>query len=213
MNVLALVTQFNAEGKKDADEFRREAAAFCRWHHTYDPGAKTRIELIDNTAPRVRRRGQVLQAIDDAGKTERIDCLAFFCHGWAAGLQLGIFTSEIRDVAPVLAARLSANAKIPLYACSTAHGGCGGNGGFADRLRDILAPSLTGVVVDAHVTKGHCTRNPHVRRFAAPAGKGGQYLVAQMSPKWTAWKQALRSDGAMRFRFPFMSADEIAAEL
>src|SRR5690606_32555438 len=121
--------------------------------------------------------------------------------------QLGIFTSEIRDVAPVFRARCAMDVRIPLYACSTAHGGVAGNGGFADMLRDALARELPGVVIDGHTTKGHTTRNPHVRRFVAPAGKGGQYIVAQMSPKWTAWKRRLREDESFRFAFPFMSAE------
>ena len=92
--------------------------------------------------------------------------------------------------------------------------GPGGDGGFADALRDALSERGVTGHVDAHVTTGHTTRNPHVRRFycdGAAAGTGGDWLVAPGSPKWRRWVTALKGD--MRFRFPWLTPAEIDAAL
>ena len=64
--------------------------------------------------------------------------------------------------------------RVVLYACSTAKGentaqdmeAVGGDGGFTDRLRDLLCQAgAVDYQVDAHSTAGHTMKNPYVRRF------------------------------------------------
>ncbi|MBK7153843.1 MAG: hypothetical protein IPH72_19025 [Sandaracinaceae bacterium] len=62
----------------------------------------------------------------------------------------------------------------------------GGDGGFADQLRDALAAhGLTGHV-DAHAKPGHTTKNPHLRRFHMDGGPGvgGEWLVEPGTALW-----------------------------
>jgi hypothetical protein len=207
MKILAIATQFNAEGKRDADEFRREAAAFVAFH---DPsGANSRVALIDNTMPMPMRKAAVVAEIK---ASSGLDCVAFFCHGWSSGIQLGFVNSSARDLSSTIADSCADVVTVPLFCCSTGYGGSGGNGGFADRLRDDLSKRVKRATVDAHVTKGHCTRNPHVRRFESPEGVGGQYIVAQMSPKWKEWKRALQTTD-LRMAFPFLTRQQILEAL
>ena len=109
-------------------------------------------------------------------------------------------------------------ASVPLYACDAARDndadrsddsepGPGGAGGFAS----TLSAALPGVVVDAHTTTAHTTRNPHVRRFMS--GGDGAWLVEPGSPMWRTWRDALREDRDFRLGFPLMSADAIASYL
>jgi hypothetical protein len=110
---------------------------------------------------------------------------------------------------------------VALYCCSTgaassadAYAEFGGDGGFADRLRDALC--VAGGVhctVDAHTTAGHTTMNPYVRRFegrgSRVGGVGGFDLVSPKSGDlWRRWRRALR-ETSLRYRFPVMSVAEI----
>lgn len=97
----------------------------------------------------------------------------------------------------------------------------GGDGGFADRLRDTLVKmGANGTTVLAHATPGRAVENPYLRRFHGPERKpdnvGGKWLVTPPEHggdrrRWNAWRALL--EGPFKFRFPFMTQDEIDAEL
>src|SRR5690606_18287712 len=94
------------------------------------------------------------------------------------------------------------HAIITLYACDAARDGDsdrrddvapgpGGDGGFADALRDALSADhhMHGHV-DAHASLGHATKNPFVRRFwmdGESADIGGDWLISPGSPAWRTW--------------------------
>jgi hypothetical protein len=69
--------------------------------------------------------------------------------------------------------------------------------------------------VDGHVTAGHATYNPKIRRFegdgSPTGGNGGRWIVPPRSEWWKAWVAALKGD--MRLRFPFLSVDEVRTAL
>jgi hypothetical protein len=203
VRVLSLAPAFNTPGKHDATgAFQPEAKAFG----TYWP--------FDNTAKSIEMRAQTACAI----RSVRPDVLGFFCHGWKTGIQPGWQLQHVDTLAAVIAESCDTDAPIvALYACSTASGGVGGDGGFADSLRDALcAAGAVNCRVDAHDRPGHCTRNPYVRRFEGQGspcgGQGGQWIVAPGSPMWKAWRDALR-DTDLRLRFPLMTVAEIHKEL
>jgi hypothetical protein len=148
-----------------------------------------------------------------------VDHVALFCHGLARGIQTGHDLATVATLADAISASTAPprHLVVTLYACDAADtrtGGPGGDGGFADALRDALSErGITGHV-DAHVTTGHTTKNPYVRRFycdGQAAGTGGDWLVAPGSPKWRAWVRALKGD--MRWRFPWLTPAEIDGAL
>lgn len=203
VNALIFAPATNEPGKRDADEFRREALKFAKHHGI----PETRLVAFENDASRAARRTQVLDAL--AGRTG-LDCVAFFCHGWRDGIQAGFGGLTVVRLARALYESCKPGARIPLYCCSLAAGEVGGDGGFADALRDELVGKLPGAVIDAHDRAGHTTRNPYVRRFVVgpERERGGQWIVAPTDPKFTAWRKAL-ADGALKYEFPWMGADEI----
>lgn len=210
MRALILHPLHNSGTKRDATgAFIPEAKAHGKWladnvvHAAVTHG-------FDNSASKLARRREVEAEIRTVGK---LDTVAMFCHGLARGIQTGHDLATVATLAEALAASAGPSRRliVTLYACDAADGkGPGGDGGFADALRDALSErGITGHV-DAHVTTGHTTRNPYVRRFymdGAAAGTGGDWLVAPGSPKWRKWVTALKGD--MRWRFPWLTPAEI----
>lgn len=171
----------------DLREFKREAHLFSEIHGLT-------LSILDFTGAMWKRRRRVLDALHGAG--DGLEVVAFFCHGWRRGIQAGYSTATVKELARAFTMCCLPNVIVPLYCCSAARGGAGGDGGFADMLRDA-----SGATVFAHTTAGHCSRNPNVRRFKVPPGVGGQWVVAPGSAGWHQWRKDLK--GAMRFRYPF----------
>lgn len=202
----------------DAGEFRREAERFAE--ALTDAGWDVTVQTFDNTLPRPQRRKPVGRVIASG----TWDLVALFGHGLRASIQTGHDMGSIPALAALLAEHSARPLRVELYACDAARDAdrdkrddvtdaVGGDGGFADALRDALA--VLGVTghVDAHAVAAHTTRNPYVRRFRMDdgPGAGAGWLVDPKGPHWSAWRSSLKGD--MRFRFPLMSADEIAAAL
>ena len=214
MRALILHPLRNSGTKRDATgAFIPEARAYANvMSMTHD----TVLVGFDNSASKLARRRQVEASIRSTGPLQHF---ALFSHGLAKGLQTGHDLATVSTLAEALAASAGPSKRlvVTLYACDAADSpgdGPGGDGGFADALRDALAErGITGHV-DAHVTTGHTTKNPYVRRFwcdGQAAGTGGDWLVAPGSPKWRAWIRALKGD--MRWRFPWLTPAEIDAAL
>ncbi len=184
-------------------EFKRQAkewAKFC--------GGDVVELAVGSLKPAARYR----QVSDSMTAHKGAHHLAVFCHGWANGLQL-VPMASVKDFAKEIAWATDAPI-VTLYACSTADGPhLGGDGGFADALRDALCKvGATGCVVDAHTTAGHTTRNPYVRRFYGAASPvGGVWIVEPKSALWRPWVKALQ--GPFRWEFPLLTVAEIHARL
>lgn len=200
-------------------EFRREALKFGRIYGV------TPIPFFPY------EHAQVEKALADHTGFQA-DLIAIFCHGFRTRLQTGHSIGwrpshkRVRDLAGSISLCAKPDAKVILYACST--GGApttpgklddvGGEGGFADTLRDELGKvGMSGGWVDAHAMAGHTTRLPLVRRFYTDGdpqpspGVGGDWIVAPRTPSYRRWHAYLETDG--RFRFPLMSIDAIRADL
>lgn len=229
MNVLVLHATKNTGGKRDATgAFMPESGRFAEQLKRLHPDAHVVRVGFDNTLLPRHRRAQVEKVIalgpagDGAGHWDRV---ALFCHGTHRGLQTGHTLATLPRLVAALAPRLRGpnHAIITLYACSTADGkdtkakGPGGDGGFADRLRDKL--SVLGFLghVDAHSTVGHTTINPFVRRFyldGQAEGYGGDWIVAPGSPEWRTWVRRLADkNDTLRFDFPSMTLPEVDSAL
>ncbi len=146
---------------------------------------------IDITKTKAQQALDVIEAIERLQPSAEGVGIAFFCHGFARELQIGIsmrrpetFARFVRAIA-----RLGQRPRIGLYACST-----GDNPeGFADALRDALcAAGATWCTVVAHTTPGHSYLNSHKMLFegggSPTGGNGGGWFVAPGSALWKRWR-------------------------
>lgn len=210
---LALAPLHNSEGRRDATgAFQPEAEAWLDAQGL--TGAEAEAVLIDNRWTNLAMRRAVIRALECALP----DVLGIFCHGWGTGIQFGFSIGHVDSLAEAIHVDGDVAPRVALYCCSTGKGpGVGGDGGFADMLRDALCRAGSVYCrVDAHTTAGHCTRNPYVRRFegggSASGGSGGAWIVTPASALWDRWRAALR-DTDLRLRYPTMTVAEIHAEL
>jgi hypothetical protein len=221
LSMLCLVPDQNTMGKSDTTgAFLPEARAFARCHGQNPDAIITRFPARELF---LRRRAFCVRAIESASQ---LDVLAFFCHGWRDGLQAGWQRTTILHLARTLAQHAARDAHVLLYACDTGRDadalreddtepGPGGDGGFADELRDTCEALGREITVAAHATAGGTTVNPYARRFAPGCGgRGGEWYVEPESALWLPWKRSLRDPrNTLKFRFPMMTPAEVAAEL
>lgn len=220
--IVAFAPAYNAGGRRDATgAFQPEADAFLKYH-----GRTGNLFLIDNRKPREGMRKQVLAVLRQFGASEGIPTVAFFCHGQGRRIQLGWDVGNVDQLARTIARMPSCvlRVRVVLYTCNAAMASpseryepVGGDGGFADALRDALCRAgCLEAQVDGHTTVGHTTRNPYVRRFegrgSPVGGVGGYMLVAPGTALWPRWRTALR-ETSLRYEFPFLSVGEIHKKL
>jgi hypothetical protein len=221
VKTLAISPTTNSKGKRDVTgAFLPEAIYFSDLHDSPR-------ESFDSTKSKRSRRREVESILVDSGPN--FDLIAFFMHGWKKGLQSGHNTWNVRNLAKAIESAAGVDeVKVALYACDTARDadkersddskpGPGGEGGFADKLRDHLVDlGLSGGWVDAHTVTAHTTKAPYVRRFYINAdcvNDGGEWLVTPGSPEWKAWRRALQEDRDFRLSFPLMTKSEIYARI
>lgn len=218
---LIFASGYNTPGKQDATHaFQPEARRFQQVH-----GGK--LVHVDTRRGTDHRAAAVLDEIARNGQRPW-RTIAFFCHGTPKSIQLGFDLRLVGELGKYIARTSERDVRVLLYCCSTASTlralvgkSTGGDGGFADRLRDALCE---GGAVDcrvvAHDTVGHTTKNPFVRFFEGAGspvgGVGGQMPVAPRTKPWAAWREALSGHYLgtdFRFTMPFMEIGEIHAAL
>jgi len=233
-NTIVFAPKYNTKRADATGAFQPEARRFMERHGI----SSDLYHLVDNTGrgnpggkpgpkDKARMKRQVLEAIDSTLHVNaELRGVAFFCHGYRTGIQFGITNKDVGALASSIASASHPTVRVPLYACDTGRDkdrnrkddleAFGGDGGFADSLRDALCvQAARDNVVWAHTTAGHTTRNPHVRVFMGLGSEygntGGFYVVARNNRKlWKAWRQALRAKGStLRYDFPFMEVAEI----
>jgi len=223
MQYLVFAPKWNHKRNDAMGAFQPEAKRFLK-HYGEPPG---NVILIDNRQWKSRQRADVLTAINSCCSSCVPTVVALFCHGYKGGLQLGFRNRHAAALARSIAAIGDKSVRVVLYACDTGRDldrdrrddlkAFGGDGGFADRLRDELCKhGAVDCQVDSHTTAGHATRNPHVRRFegrGSPIGGVGGYYLVPRKPRamWRAWRTALRTP--FRFSFPLMAVGEIHRRL
>lgn len=159
--------------------FLPEAKRFAAFVTQHDGVAA--LVTFDVTDSKIARRLDVLGQAEKFGAAH-YQHAAVFSHGWESGLQCGLLASDW----PELLGNGGTH-RITLYACSTGEGpGVGGEGGYADRVREALARAdLSGTVL-AHRTAGHATLNPTLALFSSyTVSDGGVPLVPDYrDPAW-----------------------------
>lgn len=218
-DTLIITGDRDTHGKKDyTGAFKPEADRFAR----VVPGSHdlTTVDVSKSMPTRKTELFRTLEAIH--ARDAMFNDVAFFMHGWSKGIQCGVQLADVSKLVELLLP-ITANGTdadhplhIILYCCLTGDVpgspkenqtklGPGGDGGFADRVRDEFCKAgRTWVKVYAHTTAGHTTRNPWVRTFE---GKGstvgavdGDWLIrpakaGRASPLWKPWRDALNSSG------------------
>lgn len=202
-NMIVITPDRNVHSTDFKGAFEPESLAFMK----VVPGKHTLIKFDASKAMPTRRAyvfGELskLKSLDYSG-------VAFFCHGWHNGIQAGVALKQIPELVNLIAGatKNGVDARdvlhVPLYCCSTAAKGgvpeaaseTGGDGGFADTLRDAFCQQgKPWVRVFGHTTPGHTTMNSQVRVFEGKGstfgGMGGEVLVRQPPPKnplWSVW--------------------------
>jgi hypothetical protein len=228
---LALAAKFNEKASDATAVFMPEARAWANHWSPYQ-----RIEHVDNRMPRPKRADAVIDAIVRNPPANGWDAIGFFCHGYPSGIQLGFDIGNVRDLARAIVETSPPNVVVALYCCSTASvsarvvakmrkalgiaAGVGGDGGFADVLRDELCRmGATRCRVMGHTTEGKATKNPHVRFFDGQGspigGQGGVEVVLPSSRAlWKRWRAELaREDSTLRYEMPHLSIQAIHERL
>lgn len=218
MNGIVFLPDRNRQERKDySGAFRPEATRLAKLHGL----AAAQVIEVPIRLGAQGQRAWVVNALRTAGALGGpLDLVAFLCHGERRWLQLGVPSlDEVPELAQAIAAASSPAVRVVLYACHTAEGepgegGAGGEGGFANRLRDELVQAgAANCWVDAHERAGHTTRNSYVRRFEA-GRTGGLWLVEPKGPQWARWDARLHDEAdPLRFHYPLLTRDELAAEL
>lgn len=206
VDALIITGDRDSEGKKDfSGAFRPEAEQFKKVHDT-----NANIICIDTSKSMANRKKQLFSEIEKLAKCCKFDVVAFFMHGWSSGIQCGLRIQDIKDFVSILKPCIlygdtpNYQAYFLLYCCLTGSGeSIGGNGGFADRLRDELClVKKPWCRVYSHTTAGHTTRNPYARVFdgkgSLVGGVDGEWMIRPpskgvKSPLWRKWVDALWS--------------------
>lgn len=198
--------------------FQPEGRAFVRHH-----GDGARLHLFDSSATPRERQVQVTRVLDDYVD---LDAVAFFCHGHKLGLQAG-FDGAIgaEQLAQAIGTHRSIRTVV-LYACDTGRDadnarnddlqeGPGGDGGFADLLRDDLVGTWARqATVFGHPQTGHTDQLPYVRRFGPTTHLGGEWIISPRDALWARWRRALHdADDSLRFDYPFLTQEQIRSRL
>lgn len=202
-NIAVIYSSKNKKGLHDATgAFIPEARAFQLVHGIPDNNM-CGVDCVNQKVE--QRRKQVLEHIYCVGRNEPLDGLAFFCHGWSNGIQVGFNRNDLSLLAGVVAASECDYLETVLYACSTKK--------VAKHLAFLFAARGVRGHVDAHDRRGHTTINPYVVRAQNMiASPHSAWLVEPGSEFWRAWVNAMQGTN-MRFEFPFMTELEIKMQL
>jgi hypothetical protein len=151
----------------------------------------------------------ILNAMRQGSGGQYYDAICYFGHGTKAGMEsAGWYAKSIDTLTSAIDELGAPDVKVMLYACS-----CASPGGIAYRMaNDLRAWWQSGTEVHGHLSPGHTFANPQYRRYPNAGGETG-FTVAP--PKKVAgWVKAIRNQrNTLWARYPFMTPDEIEAEL
>ena len=184
----------------------------------YGTAGKVATLKFNNHAPASDEFNAILTQIQHAvtAADAQLDAFIYFGHGWPTGLvSADIYTNRLSELAKLIRANCVPGVTIVLYAClcgkRDTQGGC-----FAARL--ALELSDMQATVFAHETAGHTTTNPYVYRFSGnkppeAVAPSGMFQSFYKLLKAECIDTKPRGNSAFWARMPFMTDDEIRAEV
>lgn len=199
--------EHNPHGNDATGAFQPGAQAYRR---LYEGMGKTVVMCqFDNHQPGPRRREQILNAMGIGAGDGWFDAIVYFGHGVRDHIvTAGFGPQTVASFNDAVWANGQYDVKVVLYACS-----CAEDNGIAARISESMYPwAQEGYRVFGHKVLGHAFRNPIVRHYP----NSGSVSGAQTCPEGqgTAWRAALADSGSTLWaRFPFMTTEEVAAEL
>lgn len=173
-----------------------------------------------DSASRADRLKRVIESIT-AYDGPALSAIAFCCHGWASGWQLGPDgPRSAESLVTALRGKMRQDLVFILYACSCATGANGGVQSIAAQIRDLLVREGAKYCrVVGHTGAGDAFRLPHVRFFEGRDGVGASGIdVAPISGTDRSLNNRFRQELSLHgsnfpWVFPFMSVDAIHAYL
>jgi len=187
----------NPNGNDATGAFIPGAAMFEKFC-TRNGGQATKL-LFNNHAAERQVFNQILLALSAA--PPQLDTIAYFGHGIKdLMVSAKIGRGFLNEFTRALRAACGFGPRIVLYACS-----CGAPGGIASSIADALSDQLA--IVYGHSVDGHAYMNPAVRWY--PGGLDA--WIYGTSTTW--WKKFNDPASDLWMRFPFLTIDELRAEL
>lgn len=196
MKHIILYTARNTKGKRDGDEFTREAAAYARYHT--DRGDQCTALVIPLDLPAPRRPAAVEKLLLDAREAigEPFDIFALFGHGTERWIQTSHTIDRLPSLAATLARILVPSPVLWWAACRTA-GQKDPCGGILQRLVAGLLEHGVTATAWGHTTAGHTTRNPNLA-LITPNG----ITRVTSAERFTLQRELQREGSDLRFRIP-----------
>ena len=212
-NSLCFAPKFNSPKLVDASgAFLPYMEAFQRLYG----GGHGRVSTLpfDNHANAPTEFGAITAAFEQV--PGKLDAVVYFGHGEPFGMvSPDIYVWDIQKFAQLIMRKSVHGVKVVLYACNCGMidypGGC-----FASKLavalRDIEA------TVFGHYNVGHTTTNAHIYRYSGD-GRGvwvpptGKFRAFDRMLKAESIDQKPRGNTALWARYPFMTPEEIRAEV
>jgi hypothetical protein len=205
---IVLYSAQNSHGKRDGDEFTREARAYAQFHA--DRGDRCASIAIPLHLPALRRPAAVEKALLEARAElgEPVDVLALFSHGTERWIQTGHALARLPNLAAALAAILSPSPVLWFAACRTAgdnprpaRAGELLHGGILQQL--VMRLDELGISATAwgHTTAGHTSRNPNLALVT-----GDETIRATNAERFMLQRELWKDDSDLRFRIPLASS-------
>jgi hypothetical protein len=227
---LVFYTSTNSKGRKDATgAFIPEAKNFSKIHNIPE---EDQVGIDCRKLEKWDRRKIVYNVLNEQ-KNDSLSKLAFFCHGFPTHIQFGIYLNHLGELADILADKLSNNAKIIFYACSTMSsfnkgvsdglfenddGPCVKDG-FCDTLRDRLVEKTDKYFeIFGHTGPGHATMFPYVAKVSpiehvTEDMDGANWVISPLSRDlWKSWCIKLKKTD-LRYKFPWLTKEELTSQL
>jgi|SRR5689334_8994339 len=194
MKGLVFAQEINKEGRHDATgAFIPGARHFAKKHLLGEP------IWLDDTNDRDT-------VIDGIANARGLNVIAYFGHGTPNGLPSANITKKHLDkLASAIIGAAASDCRVIFYACST-----GIPNGFAQDLADRLGGHI---VVYGHTCPGHSFTNPYVTRYPFVYEDTQPFLVEPGGTYWGPWYRHIKGKSDIWMRFPFMSKEEVEAEL
>jgi hypothetical protein len=181
----------------------------------YSAGDGTVITLpFDNRAKPATEFEKISHGMNTA--PSQLDAVVYFGHGMPYGMvSPDIYEKDIPKFADLIKRNSAQGVKVVLYACN-----CGKvnqpGGSFAAKLAAALSDLKAEVF--GHDNVGHTTTNANIYRYsgggpAVPLAPPGKFSAFNRILKAESLDQKPRGNTAFWARIPFMTSDEIAAEV